>query len=126
MGDAEDAGPLTIALTGGPVHARAGSISGVVDSGTTEFGWLEIVWQRCRLVETQLAPTAVATFEERVKLENPLARDLPRSFVRCSEFPTFSGTEAKALENGWKIDQLACGHFAQLEQPEKLASLLIG
>jgi pimeloyl-ACP methyl ester carboxylesterase len=88
-------------------------------------GW-KLFGKDAAWLKTQLTPTAVATFEERVHLENPLARDLPRSFVRCTEFPTFASTEAKALENGWKIDQLACGHFAQLEQPEKLTALLIG
>jgi hypothetical protein len=77
-------------------------------------------------LKTQLTPTAVATFEECVHLENPLARDLPRNFIRCTGFPTFEGMEAKALEAGWPIHHLVCGHFAQLEQPEKLAELLIG
>jgi pimeloyl-ACP methyl ester carboxylesterase len=77
-------------------------------------------------LKTQLTPTAVATFEERVKLENPLARTISRSFVRCSEFPTFEGMEAKAREAGWSIQHLPCGHFAQLEQPEKLAAILTG
>jgi pimeloyl-ACP methyl ester carboxylesterase len=77
-------------------------------------------------LKTQLTPTAVTTFEERVKLENPMARDVPRTFVRCIEFPTFEGMEAKALEAGWPIHHLACGHFAQLEQSEKLAAILIG
>jgi pimeloyl-ACP methyl ester carboxylesterase len=81
----------------------------------------DAVWLR-----TQLTPTAVATFEERVKLENLQARTIPRSFIRCTEFPTFAGMEQKALEAGWNIDHLTCGHFAQLEQPEKLAELLIG
>jgi pimeloyl-ACP methyl ester carboxylesterase len=88
-------------------------------------GW-KLFGEDAAWLKTQLTPTAVATFEERVNLENPLARDLPRSFVRCIEFPTFEGMEAKALAAGWPIHHLACGHFAQLEQPKQLASILLG
>jgi pimeloyl-ACP methyl ester carboxylesterase len=87
-------------------------------------GW-KLFGEDAAWLKTQLTPTAVATFEERVKLENPAARGLPRSFVRCSEFPTFQGMETKALEADWSIRHLECGHFAQLEQPEKLAAILL-
>jgi pimeloyl-ACP methyl ester carboxylesterase len=88
-------------------------------------GW-KLFGEDAAWLKTQLTPTAVSTFEERIFLENPSARDLPRNFVRCSEFPTFEGMEYKALEAGWKVDRLACGHFAQLELPKQLASILLG
>ncbi len=88
-------------------------------------GW-KLFGEDAAWLKTQLTPTAVSTFEQRVKLEHSNARAISRSFIRCREFPTFAGMEQNALEAGWGIDRLTCGHFAQLEQPEKLFSILIG
>jgi pimeloyl-ACP methyl ester carboxylesterase len=108
----------------GRTHAEGATEAWLIPPPPSLDGWKvfgdDAVW-----LTTQLTPTAVSTFEERVSLSDPAARTLPRRFVRCTGFPTFADTEAKVQQAGWPIDRLECGHFAQLDVPEQLAAILV-
>jgi pimeloyl-ACP methyl ester carboxylesterase len=87
-------------------------------------GW-KLYGEDAAWLKTQLAPTAVATFEERVRVRNPATSSIPRAFLRCTNFATFEAMEQTALNSGWRCAQIETGHFAQLERPDAVASFLL-
>jgi pimeloyl-ACP methyl ester carboxylesterase len=84
-------------------------------------GW-KVFGEAAIWLTTQLVPTPVATFEEPVSLE---PEQIPRSFLRCTNFPNFQQFEFMARNAGWRTAQVETGHFAQLEQPEEVAQFLL-
>jgi pimeloyl-ACP methyl ester carboxylesterase len=87
-------------------------------------GW-KVFGEDATWLTTQLVPTPVATFEEPVHLEHGRAEQIPRSFLRCTNFPNFQEMETKAQRAGWRTARVDAGHFAQLEKPEEVAQFLL-
>jgi pimeloyl-ACP methyl ester carboxylesterase len=84
-------------------------------------GW-KVFGDDATWLATQLVPTPVATFEEPVSLE---PEQIPRSFLRCTNFANFQEMETRAQQAGWRTARVETGHFAQLEKPEEVARFLL-
>ncbi|MFQ5409554.1 MAG: alpha/beta hydrolase [Anaerolineales bacterium] len=80
----------------------------------------DVAWLTARLVYTP-----VLTFKEKVRVQNPAARDIPKYFIRCTGFPYLAAYEEKARQLGWEVFQTHTGHDAMLTQPQALAEILL-
>ncbi len=96
----------------------------LIPAPATLEGW-KLFGEDAAWLKTQLRPTPVATFEERIQIGNPATNAIPRAFMRCTNFATFEAMEQKALDSGWRCAQIEAGHFAQLERPDVVASFLL-
>lgn len=71
------------------------------------------------------------TMEQPVRLANPAARSLPRTYIDCTASEPFrSGLYRRFLEQaqttpGWRYRQIASGHLPNITAPRELAELLI-
>lgn len=88
------------------------------DYGVTEPE--DVDWLLARLVYSPLR-----TFEEALKLENPKAKIVPRTFIRCTQFPYLAAFEEKAKALNWDVYQIDAGHDAMLTAAQDLSKLLI-
>jgi pimeloyl-ACP methyl ester carboxylesterase len=66
----------------------------------------------------------VFTFEEPLRLRNPVAKALTRYFIRCRAGTYFAPQEEKARALGWEIFQIDTGHDAMMTEPVALAAIL--
>jgi pimeloyl-ACP methyl ester carboxylesterase len=79
-------------------------------------------------VEARLTPQPLATFQQPIRLVEPVASALPRMYIHCTG--NTSGTFAPFAERarstpGWRYEELATGHDAMLTDPQGLADLLL-
>jgi pimeloyl-ACP methyl ester carboxylesterase len=68
------------------------------------------------------------TLSDPVRLDNPRAAALPRTFVYCSSPPASMigpSAERARIETGWAFHEFRCGHIVQHESPRELASVLL-
>ena len=81
-----------------------------------------------RWVEPKLVPHPFKTLTTPVRLTNPTALALPRSYVYCNN-PAMGFFEAFAertrTEKGWRYHELATGHDAMVTMARPLADLLL-
>jgi pimeloyl-ACP methyl ester carboxylesterase len=98
--------------------------------------WAEIVprmWQVTDRADVtwmlpRLRPTPFGHFTTPLQLRSPAARDLPRTYIRCSRMPHsgFDRFARQATETpGWRHRQLDCGHIPYVSHPEPLAAVLL-
>jgi pimeloyl-ACP methyl ester carboxylesterase len=77
----------------------------------------------------RLTPHPLRAFEQPVRLANPRAAALPRTFIWCTEgvtTPSFAGFAERArVGAGWRCRELAAGHDAMVTVPQALAELLL-
>jgi len=67
-------------------------------------------------------------FTQPIRLANPAARALPKTFIYCSSPATgsFDGFAAKYRSDpAWRFHELATGHDAMILVPEELAAILL-
>jgi pimeloyl-ACP methyl ester carboxylesterase len=87
------------------------------------FAEAEVRW-----VEPKLVPHPFKTLTTLVRLTNPKALALPRSYVYCNN-PAMGFFEAFAertrTEKGWRYHELATGHDAMVTMAQPLAELLL-
>jgi len=84
-------------------------------------------WERVRRV-----PHPYKALTEPVRLRDPAALSLPRTFIYCTRKPPGDATthdRAPSVQRArtdpvWRYRELACGHMAMVEAPEQLAELL--
>ena len=75
-------------------------------------------------------PHPVATLAQPVRLGNPAAEPIPRTYIRCtagewdSELPRY--VELARTSPDWRYHELATGHWPMISTPRELAHLLIG
>jgi pimeloyl-ACP methyl ester carboxylesterase len=78
---------------------------------------------------SRMVPQPVKTFTQPVRLTNPAAAKLLRTYILCTE-----GKEGAALpayierarsEPGWRYRELAAGHGAHVTAPQALSKLLV-
>jgi pimeloyl-ACP methyl ester carboxylesterase len=82
--------------------------------------------------EPRLAAQPAQTLRQRLNLQNPIARALPRMYIYCGEKrpddpvygPTIRAAQ-RAKAEGWRYRELATGHQPEVDVPEELASLLL-
>ena len=69
------------------------------------------------------------TFTQPVRLANPAAAALPKTFIYCSSPATgsFDGFAAKYRnDSAWRFHELKTGHDAMILAPDELAAILLG
>ena len=85
-----------------------------------------------RSKEPRFADGSLKSYLEPVKLENPAAAALPRTYIHCvgkppdSPFTRLVARSAdKARAKGWSYHELPCGHEPERDMPQELADLLL-
>jgi hypothetical protein len=71
----------------------------------------------------------LATLTERVRLSDPRAADLPRTFMYCSNpLAPMIGPSATRARNDprWSFHEFRCSHNIQRDAPNELAEVLLG
>lgn len=84
---------------------------------------VDIAW-----VKPKLVPQPIKTFEEPVRLTNPTAAALPRTFIYLKKpaMGTFDGFAKMAQSSkDWRYYEMETGHAAMILEPKKLYKLLI-
>jgi pimeloyl-ACP methyl ester carboxylesterase len=82
----------------------------------------DIAWMATRITSQPLR-----TFEEPVRLTDPAAIELPRSYILCrqDEPSLFDPFAEQAQGDGWNYRELRTGHDAMISAPAELASILL-
>ena len=86
--------------------------------GITDTADREWMFVRC-------TPQPAAAMAGPVRLGNPAARDIPRSFIGGAE-AGFESVADRAREAGWGMYQLDSGHDPMVSHPRELAEILLG
>jgi hypothetical protein len=78
-------------------------------------------------VGQKLVPHPAKTILTPLRLVNPKARSLARTFVYCNRpaMGLFEASAAKARAAGWRYHELATGHDAMVTAPKEVADLLL-
>jgi pimeloyl-ACP methyl ester carboxylesterase len=74
-------------------------------------------------VQARLTPMPLLTHQQRVHLSSSQARQLPRTFILCTQFG-FQASAREAQSLGWDYFQLETGHDAMITMPNELAQTL--
>jgi hypothetical protein len=76
---------------------------------------------------TRMTPHPLRSFVEPVRLTNPAALALPRSYILCrqDEPSLFDSHAQRARSEGWGYSELQTGHDAMITVPEELCSILL-
>ena len=72
----------------------------------------------------RLRPQPVASFAQPVRLSNPEALKISRSFILCSE-SGFDPVAEQARQPGWGLYQLDTGHDPMITKPREVAEILL-
>jgi pimeloyl-ACP methyl ester carboxylesterase len=75
----------------------------------------------------RLRPTPFAHFTEPVRRQNAAAEKLPRTYIRCTQWPNAvydRHTEEARRTPGWQSRELATSHLPYITHPRELADLL--
>ncbi len=82
----------------------------------------DVAWMSARMT-----PQPLRTFEEPVRLTNPAAHALPRSYILCrQDEPTLFDSHAQRVKSeGWGYFELRTGHDVMITAPEELALILL-
>lgn len=81
-----------------------------------------------RWVVPRLRPTPFGHFKEPVHRKNAAAEKLPRTYIRCVQWPNAvfdRHAEAARQTPGWRYRELATSHIPYITHPNQLADLLI-
>jgi pimeloyl-ACP methyl ester carboxylesterase len=75
----------------------------------------------------RMTPQPLRSFVEPVRLTNPAALALPRSYILCrqDEPSLFDSHAQRARSEGWGYSELQTGHDAMITVPEELGSILL-
>ncbi len=76
----------------------------------------------------RLSPMPLKLLADPVRLSNPAASALPRTYIRClhTDWPPFDRSAEIARNTpGWSCHELATGHDAMVTAPKELAGLLL-
>ena len=77
---------------------------------------------------TRLGPTPFKVFKDPVRRSNPAAEKLPRTFIRCLQWPNpmfdrYADTARRTT--GWRYRELQTSHEPFVTHPQELANLLL-
>ena len=81
-----------------------------------------------RWILPRLCPTPFGHFKEPVHRRNAAAEKLPRTYIRCVQWPNAvfdRYAEAARQTPGWRYRELATSHIPYITHPNQLADLLI-
>jgi pimeloyl-ACP methyl ester carboxylesterase len=77
---------------------------------------------------TRLRPTPFGHFTSPVRLVNPAAERLPRTYIRCRGWPNPSFdryAQTASQDPRWRFHQLDSGHLPYITSPDQLAAMLL-
>jgi pimeloyl-ACP methyl ester carboxylesterase len=84
----------------------------------------EVAWLTARL-----GPHPFKTIADPVRATNPAAAALPRTYIRCRDYPNSAfdqfAAQAAAPGSGWRYHLLPTSHDAMVTLPRELADLLL-
>ena len=79
-----------------------------------------------RWVRSKLSAHPVKTWLQPVRVGDPMAAALPRTYVNCTGTRWFTAHAERAwAEPGWRYREIPTGHDAMITAPRELASLLL-
>lgn len=81
-----------------------------------------------RWMLARLAPTPFGHFKDPVRRQNPAAEKLPRTYIRCLQWPSASFdryADAAHRMEGWRCRELAASHLPYITQPREVVELLL-
>jgi pimeloyl-ACP methyl ester carboxylesterase len=81
-----------------------------------------------RWVLARLAPTPFGHFKDPVRRKNPVAEALPRTYIRCLQWPHAGFdryADAARRTPGWRCRELATPHLPYVTHPPELVELLL-
>jgi hypothetical protein len=81
-----------------------------------------------RWILARLAPTPFGHFKDPVRRTNPAAEALPRTYIRCSQWPpaVFDHYADMARRTaGWSYREMAAPHLPYIKHPPELVELLL-
>lgn len=99
--------------------AQSSSLAGLTDADRQRF-------------RAKAVPHPIATFAQAVRLADPAAEAIPRTYVRCTadqgELPPEYAEFVEHLRTapGWRYHELPTGHWLMMSMPNEVADLLIG
>jgi pimeloyl-ACP methyl ester carboxylesterase len=76
-------------------------------------------------VSARVRPQSLLTFTEKVYLVSPEAKNLPRSYIRCTQFPSFENTANQAKAAGWDYHEINSGHDAMVTHQKELTQIFL-
>jgi pimeloyl-ACP methyl ester carboxylesterase len=75
-------------------------------------------------LKARMTPMPILTHEQTIRLHNPEAAKLPRSYIWCTWSESYAETAARVRRLGWDYHELHNGHDAMLIVPGQVASIL--
>jgi len=75
-------------------------------------------------MKTRLSPMPWHTHDQPVRLTNPEAMNVPRSYISCTEYNNFHFMAQRAKSAGWDYHELRTGHDAMITVPDELVQKL--
>ncbi len=117
-------GPEFVAWVRGHIDGKDGFLPPPASPGEVGRRWgitddADLAW-----VSSKVTPQPAASFAQPVRLGDPRAKLLPRSFVIGSE-AGFEPMEGRAKAAGWGIYHIDSGHDSMITNPEELADILL-
>jgi pimeloyl-ACP methyl ester carboxylesterase len=75
-------------------------------------------------MKTRLSPMPWHTHDQPIRLSNPEARSVPKSYISCTEYNNFHFMAQRAKSAGWDYHELKTGHDAMITVPDRLVQTL--
>ena len=120
------------------VKARHAAEREAAAAGTPGYQPVPMEYIRARVTDeadrawllAKMVPHPLATFAQPVRLRNPAAETIPRTFIFCTEgkepgFQTIQTAAQLRTHPGWRYRELAANHLAPVTAPRKTADLLV-
>jgi pimeloyl-ACP methyl ester carboxylesterase len=76
-------------------------------------------------VNAQCTPQSITSFEERIRLNRPLAHDATHILATDWDDSPFRPAHERAKARGWKTCTIGCGHEVMLDLPDELTQELL-
>ena len=80
----------------------------------------DVAWLRDEMVYTP-----IATFEEKLRVQNTAVSTIPAAYIRCTGYDFFDEHMNRAEELNWTVFQMQTGHDAMVNEPGQLVEILL-
>jgi len=74
---------------------------------------------------SKLRPMPLRTHTSELTFSESAQRQLPRIYLRCTEFPIFAATATRAAASGWSVRDIRAGHMALFTHPDLVAEAML-
>ena len=78
-------------------------------------------------VDSLAGPQPIGTLTEKIKLTGARDKIAKKTYIRASAYPNvaFEAAHARAKAEGWRTYDVPCGHDVMIDEPERLAEILV-